>query len=863
MADEPARCGGCFVPCSGSGPCPECGFDPAGPRSPIALPPGTLLGDDHFAIGRVLGRPGGFGVTYLAWDTRLATRVAVKEFLPRHLAGRDSTRLTVVPHDAGQAEVFTEGLREFLAEARRLAQCQHSHVVRARHFFEQHATGYLVMDYHEGETLAEYARRHPGPLDEIEAVDLIRPVLAGLEEVHRRGWVHRDVKPQNIYLAKGPEGFVPLLLDFGAARQLVSSHSRTPILSPGFAPYEQYYARGDQGPWTDVYACAATLYAMVTAATPPDAVERLLHRQPLTPPEQLTPTLSGAFCAALKQGLAVEPKDRPQTIADLLALLAPCGRSAAGRGDPRRHTFEKRPPRAEWHALPPGFTFHDGLEVGRMLGRSEFTATYLGRLFASASPQEVVIKVLPASLPAWRPLDGLRLLPARRRAVSDTAQTAPDTGAGDSEARERWFHGLLRRAESVRSLQHRAVVRVHEVGQFPVEGTTLTYLVTEFVPGTPLDDGLRSDRPLARRPALEVAIDLADALAEAHARRLLHLDVCPGHVLLTGSGQPAKLTAWLPGSWWLFDPAGTLVGRPSPWAAPELWLGLPSDERADLYSLGAVIFAMLTGRVAFAPGGWEALRARMTGHVPEFAASDDAVPPDLRRVITGVLAGDPSQRQPASAAALGAALRDCLSRPAAKRSPPERRQKDVDAARNLVMGVLEGIFTPENRPAVFEDDLLRFGVALLEEQEPERLVALLADPQYASHCKDLVIAVLSPSMRRTLTLVSPEPVVRAPHWEASLTVLDEERRVLQIKAGTLVTVGRAPLADLVLGDHTVARRHCEFLLEQDRLIVRDLGSHCGIFVNGSRAVDGDCALEDGDVVRVGAVDLLVGKRLVP
>jgi serine/threonine protein kinase len=286
----------------------------------LALPVGSLLAN-QFSMERPLGQPGGFGIVYLARDLRLDIQVAVKEFLPRELAGRGTDQTTVLPHSASDAELFDFGLRQFLAEARILARIRHPSIVQVRTFFEENGTAYLVMDYYEGETLDVHLRRQGGHIPSADAVQIMMPILEGLSVVHRMSILHRDIKPANIYLTGDGR---PLLLDFGAARQAVGEKSRSlhAVLTPGFAPVEQYGSQGTgQGPWTDIYGCAATLYAMVTGLKPPDAPERFAGADPLQAPSRLIAGFDPRLEQALMKGLAVDYRDRTQSAEEFAGLL--------------------------------------------------------------------------------------------------------------------------------------------------------------------------------------------------------------------------------------------------------------------------------------------------------------------------------------------------------------------------------------------------------------------------------------------------------------------------------------------------------------------------------------------------------------
>ena len=319
MSEYQNLCPGCFKENGADAVCPSCGCDEKAERDMLCFPIRTLL-HQQYLIGRVLG-DGGFGITYLAWDTKLETRVAIKEYMPDGLAGRGSGGLNVRPRSSKHTDGFAYGRDRFLEEARTLARFDHANIMRVRTFFEENGTGYLVMDYYDGVSLAEYLEKHDGKISEKAALEIMTPIMDGLREVHSKKFLQRDIKPQNIYLTAGNR---PVLLDFGSARMDAGERSKnlTIILSPGFAPYEQYHSKGNQGPWTDIYACAAVLCKMVTKTTPPEAIERN-KKDELVPPKQLVPEISPGFNRAILKALAVEPEDRPQSIEKFQKILAP------------------------------------------------------------------------------------------------------------------------------------------------------------------------------------------------------------------------------------------------------------------------------------------------------------------------------------------------------------------------------------------------------------------------------------------------------------------------------------------------------------------------------------------------------------
>lgn len=312
-------CFGCFEERGEQSICPHCGYDMETARGPLLLAQGVAL-RGYYVIGKILGKPGGFGITYLGYNQKLETKVAIKEYLPRDLVAREAGHRTLRVHDSGDEGSFRAGIDQFLHEARLLARFNHPNIVRVIDFFEENGTAYLVMDYYQGVSLAEYMERQGGALSEHRVRELMMPVLDGLKEVHAGGVLHRDIKPQNIYLTD--EGR-PILLDFGAAKQFVGERSRSLSLmaTPGFASYEQYHKQGQQGPWTDIYGCAATMYYMLTGTVPPDAVERMAADN-LAFPGETGAALSPEMRNTVMRGLALLPEKRVQTVQEFQNLLS-------------------------------------------------------------------------------------------------------------------------------------------------------------------------------------------------------------------------------------------------------------------------------------------------------------------------------------------------------------------------------------------------------------------------------------------------------------------------------------------------------------------------------------------------------------
>ena len=304
---------------SAEGPCPHCGFDLAEneKKYPVALRAGTIL-NGRYIVGRVLGQ-GGFGITYLALDTQLNAKVAIKEFMPGELATRvDGTTVSVLAES--KTEAFTYGAERFQEEARTLAKfIGNPNIAAVTSYFDENDTSYFVMDYIEGISFKTYIANHGGRVSVEDTLNVMIPVLRALTAVHQEGFIHRDVTPDNIYITK--DGMVKLL-DFGSARYSIGDKSKSldVILKVGYAPKEQYIRRSRQGPFTDVYSCAACFYAALTGFLPPESLERLDHDE-LVPVSQCGIEIPEYLDKAILKGLAVQPEDRFQNAEEFLEAI--------------------------------------------------------------------------------------------------------------------------------------------------------------------------------------------------------------------------------------------------------------------------------------------------------------------------------------------------------------------------------------------------------------------------------------------------------------------------------------------------------------------------------------------------------------
>ena len=313
----------------------------------IALPKGYAL--HEYKIEQTLGI-GGFGLTYLATDSNLNLKVAIKEYLPGDLAQRGDDQ-SVQPKGESTSESFKWGLSRFLDESRTLASFRHPNIVRVLRFFEANRTAYMVMEFVAGQPLGEWIRSRR-PLDQSAVLALVGPLLDGLDLIHRTGYLHRDIKPSNIFMR---EDGSPVLLDFGSARAASAGTELTAIVTPGYAPIEQYHSQGQQGPWSDLYAFGGVMYWMITGKRPVEAVARV--RQDMLPPATQAADRGryGAdLLTAIDWALTPHEERRPQSVAEFRSSL-PGFSSTSDQRTVRVET--SRPVSAPATTLPTGVTF--------------------------------------------------------------------------------------------------------------------------------------------------------------------------------------------------------------------------------------------------------------------------------------------------------------------------------------------------------------------------------------------------------------------------------------------------------------------------------------------------------------------------
>ena len=333
-------CFNCFHYAPEGQACPYCRYDPSKDKGKyhVALKPGTIL-VNRYLIGRVLGQ-GGFGITYVALDNQTKSRVAIKEYMPSEFAYREEGTTELKLNNSLVQADFDYGKEQFLQEAKTLAEfVGNEHIIGIRDMFEANGTAYFAMEFAEGVSLKQYMEQRGGPLQVYEANLILLPIMEALQWVHSKGIIHRDIAPDNIMIRSDGKA---KLIDFGAARYSTGEKSKSldVILKHGFAPYEQYSRRGRQGPFTDVYAMAATYYYTITGKVPPDAVDRM-DEDTLTLPSELGVRVRKETEAVLLKALAVSSRNRYQTMAEFYTALL---NSMPRPFDPDTETEEKPMP---------------------------------------------------------------------------------------------------------------------------------------------------------------------------------------------------------------------------------------------------------------------------------------------------------------------------------------------------------------------------------------------------------------------------------------------------------------------------------------------------------------------------------------
>ena len=281
------------------------------------LQAGSLLGGGKYKIEKVLGQ-GGFGITYLAEQTSLGRKVALKEFFMEGLCNRDVATSHVSVPSVGSKKLVERFKQKFIKEARMIASFDNSHIISIHDVFEENGTAYYVMEYLGGKSLSVIVNEQ-GIMSETLAMKYIRQVADALAEVHANNLLHLDVKPANIMLNKKGEA---VLIDFGISKHYDEAGNQTSSAligtSEGYAPIEQYEAGALDSftPATDIYALGATLFFLLTGTRPPKASEVMNYGLP-----ELPSGVSASVRSTIETAMQPAIAKRPQSIAEFLCLV--------------------------------------------------------------------------------------------------------------------------------------------------------------------------------------------------------------------------------------------------------------------------------------------------------------------------------------------------------------------------------------------------------------------------------------------------------------------------------------------------------------------------------------------------------------
>ncbi len=291
--------------------------------APKELPVGHVL--HGYRILKVLGA-GGFGITYLAEEKTLERRVVLKENFPDALCHRQSKTLDVVQTSPElNGETFTWAHNNFLREARLLSSLNHPNIAKVYSFFHAHSTSYYVTEFIAGKSLADTVREYSKAdltLSQDALLGVLFRVLDALDYIHSREVLHRDIKPDNILINTAG---LPMLIDFGAAREEYGDTGDGVVESVGFSPKEQSVADGKMGPWTDLYALGATFYYLLTGECLPESRQRDLYdmAEKLEEIPRLSETYSPILLRSIQKAINPAIEDRYASAAEWIHALRP------------------------------------------------------------------------------------------------------------------------------------------------------------------------------------------------------------------------------------------------------------------------------------------------------------------------------------------------------------------------------------------------------------------------------------------------------------------------------------------------------------------------------------------------------------
>ena len=341
----------------------------------------TLLQGGKYRIVRVLGQ-GGFGITYLAEHTMLDKLVAIKEFFPKDFCDRDENTSHLTIGTKNSADIVAMLKAKFIKEARNISKLRHPNIITIHDIFQENDTAYYVMEFIEGASLSEIIKSE-GTLSESEALGYIRKVADAVGYMHSLTMNHLDLKPANIMIRQ--DDGEPILIDFGLSKQYDASGgqtSTTPVgISHGYAPIEQYRPGGVATftPQTDIYALGATLYALLTGATPPHYSDILEVGLP-----ELPSSVSMETASAIEKAMEIKKINRPESVKEFLMLL-PGIKNVDSKAFPTpNYSAEEKDGKSDqsqskYEGNPINPSIEETVILNSQLTKTNKTALYIGR----------------------------------------------------------------------------------------------------------------------------------------------------------------------------------------------------------------------------------------------------------------------------------------------------------------------------------------------------------------------------------------------------------------------------------------------------------------------------------------------------
>ncbi len=573
----------------------------------LALPKDTML--QEYKIESVLGA-GTFGMTYLAVDTHLENRVVIKEYLPNDLAVRKESS-TVVPKTHSDAENFQWGLDRFLQEAKVLAKFNHPNIVKISRFFHTNDTAYFIMNYEEGQDLDEYLKQCSYNLSEEEIYNIIMPILDGLREVHSTEFLHRDIKPGNIFIRKSGS---PMLIDFGASRFAMGAKSKSlsVVLTEGYAPKEQYSSTSKQGAYTDIYAIGAVMYKMATGKVPPESSARadaITDDEP--DPYQRIQDMENIsygdnFKKAVDWALEFRGKDRPQSVRELQDVLIETlelvdsvqkqtiqpdnsflqnrfksNKCHINKSSENEDLDEKIHQEYNEVALAAESKLQK-YRIQSVLGIGAFKITYLAE--DTQLHKKVVIN---------------EFFPARIVTRTGNNSIVPKS-LQDEDGFKQGLEHFVKESKTLTRFIHSNIVKINHF--FAANNTA--YFVMDYIEGEDLAIHLNNmGRTLSEEEILSIIQPIVDALRVVHSHGQLHRDINPYNIFLKNNGSSVLMGFTTGSKLGMGAEYKSLSVVPIEGYAPAEQYSFTAKQGAytDLYAVGAVMYKMATDKVPPAP----------------------------------------------------------------------------------------------------------------------------------------------------------------------------------------------------------------------------------------------------------------------